>query len=499
MITDLFSHKIHSSGTDWPDRLVELASVFAEFDGLPFNRQSIEDRLLAISPRSAYAPRDPSKFRDEISAYPAYLGLYSLHRSGLGWIMRLSRTARHFLLREEPNVGGFMRLQLALFQYPNGMGAIYQPNSNRISKIQANARTRTLGLISQGVHLSPLRLICRALAADATINDIDILQARAAYSEIYALANSSSVNRLASPPPKSVVSTMLNTREGNVRPPGSYERRFHILQHTELFTMGNGAITVRKPIDKTDEADLRTKISTLLSIDCQFNGFDNASTESHLSQVISSGEWASYFDALDTLPAGIVQVLGADLIEAVPDVQMSRPPKQESPQAYVLAQREDRLPLPPPVNVARDYADPEVTRIRRQRRNLAHKTMLDRLDQLIRDIGATPMQSPHIDMYAEVPQDGAFLFEVKSGGQNVFEQIRKGVSQLYEYRYRYRGSINSDVALCLLLPNEPQSPPWLVDYLCEDRQISVCWFDEDGSLEYPTMCSDKMGMLSGKA
>jgi len=34
MILDLFSHKIHSSGDEWPDKLVEIAAIFNEFVGL---------------------------------------------------------------------------------------------------------------------------------------------------------------------------------------------------------------------------------------------------------------------------------------------------------------------------------------------------------------------------------------------------------------------------------------------------------------------------------
>lgn len=98
MITDFFSHKIHSSSDEWPNKLVELAFLFSEFDGQVFHRDAIEKRLLQISPRSEYK-RDPAKYRDEISAYPSYLGLYRLEASNDGWIIRLSETAKHFLRR----------------------------------------------------------------------------------------------------------------------------------------------------------------------------------------------------------------------------------------------------------------------------------------------------------------------------------------------------------------------------------------------------------------
>ena len=66
MITDLFSHKIHSSTVEWQDKLIELACVFAEFDGQVYDRKSIEHRLQTISPRATFVARDASKFRDEM-------------------------------------------------------------------------------------------------------------------------------------------------------------------------------------------------------------------------------------------------------------------------------------------------------------------------------------------------------------------------------------------------------------------------------------------------
>ena len=103
MILDLFSHKIHSSGDEWPDKLVEIAAIFYEFDGQSFNRDTIEQRLQQISPRVSYLANmavskeltaggrsDASKFRDEISAYPAYLGLYYLEPSPVGWVVRIT-------------------------------------------------------------------------------------------------------------------------------------------------------------------------------------------------------------------------------------------------------------------------------------------------------------------------------------------------------------------------------------------------------------------------
>ena len=166
-IKDLFSHKIHSSGDEWPEKLAELAEIFAEFDGQTFDRDAFEERLQRISPRASYlaaagTPRaesrrkDVSKFRDEISAYPAYLGLYFLQQSPSGWVVRLSETARRFLVREEPDVASFLRLQLPLFQYPNAMGAAYRTGTNDL-RLQVNAGDLERWSSSATASTSPLR------------------------------------------------------------------------------------------------------------------------------------------------------------------------------------------------------------------------------------------------------------------------------------------------------------------------------------------------------
>ena len=111
---------------------------------------------------------------------------------------------------------------------------------------------------------------------------------------------------------------------------------------------------------------------------------------------------------------------------------------------------------------SREIVDPELTKIKRQRRNLAHKELIDKMDSWLRQIGAIPKENDHIDLFAKIPSDGSFIFEMKSGGENLLEQVRKGLSQLYEYRYRYKEKINDPhISLCLVLPEMPDSIPWI--------------------------------------
>jgi hypothetical protein len=145
----------------------------------------------------------------------------------------------------------------------------------------------------------------------------------------------------------------------------------------------------------------------------------------------------------------------------------------------------------------KEFADPEVTRVKRERQNLIHKILVDKMAEYLKIKGAKPLENPHIDLYAEIPSDGAFLFEMKSGGENILAQIRKGLGQLYEYRFRYRSQISKEANLCLVVQESPSDLPWIYEYLCEDRGICVCWFNDSNQIEYPEYCKNKMEMLLG--
>lgn len=502
MITDLFSHKIHSSNAEWQDKLVELAAVFSEFDGQPYDRNAIENRLLSISPRASVAARDPSKFRDEISAYPAYLGLYHFQHSGDRWILRLSETAKTLLVVEEPNVPSFMLLQMLLFQYPNGMGFAYHPNSGNL-RIQANVRDRTLNFIREDIHLSPLRLICKALMADSIINGINSLHPRVTIPEIFILANDARTNRKASPDITMVSQVLGEARSGRLTPPPRYESRFHILNHTDFLQITNGVIHLRAAISPEDATDLQRKLETINNVTCQFNGFDNATDEAQLKSVMFDGQWGRYFDGIVSMSADTVQTLTNDLIISAPTPDQE-PASNETGLPidysklqfrYPLKEREEYQAPQQRNSKKREQADPEVTKIKRQRSNLSHKIITQKVDEYLRNLGATLYENEHIDLFAKIPNDGSYLFEIKSvSTTNLLSQTRKGLSQLYEYRYRYLNEVGEDVILCLVFPKEPNEIGWLIDYLCLDRKIAICWFDDD-SLKFPDHCAEQLQRL----
>ena len=122
---------------------------------------------------------------------------------------------------------------------------------------------------------------------------------------------------------------------------------------------------------------------------------------------------------------------------------------------------------------------------------MTHKIILQQLEDYLSSLGAEPLENEHIDLFAKIPNDGKFIFEVKSvSDDNLLPQTRKGISQLYEYRYRYQEEIGYDVKLCLVYPSEPSVIDWLEDYVCVDREIGIIWFNEHGTLSYSNQCRE---------
>ena len=494
VIKDLFSHKIHSSRDSWSNKLIDLAFIFSEFDRTPYDRKKLEKRLGQISPRASTVARDPSKFRDEISAYPAYLGLYRVELIDGIWHFVLSETAKKFLITEEPNVPAFMLLQLTLFQYPNGMGVAYSSNSHGV-RIQANTRDRTLDFINNEIHLSPLRLICKAIQAHEIAESKSIFDVTISYDEIFSLANDPRINKFASPPLDNISEAISDFNKGNIKPPKPYESRFHILKHTDFLIPEKSGIRLRSPLSKIDENELLDKFKVINSINSSFLSFDQASRSDDILESIIDGAWGRYFDGVRSLNSEFVEILSSEkgIFEQSATANLDLKPrakepadKLQAPMTYSFRKRNQDGELYSNYSIPKTKTDPELTRIRRQKSNLTHKLILQRLEEYLESKGCDPVENDHIDLFAEISGSDKFLFEVKStSDSNLLSQTRKGVSQLYEYRYRYQNELGYDVKLCLVYPKKPNQIDWLEDYICKDREIGIIWFEESGELNYP--------------
>lgn len=135
------------------------------------------------------------------------------------------------------------------------------------------------------------------------------------------------------------------------------------------------------------------------------------------------------------------------------------------------------------------------TKAKKERADVAHQDLVRAMANHLLAMNCIPHTNIYVDLYANVGGTD-FLFEMKSCTQeNLHDQVRLGVAQLYEYRYLQR---MPGATLVLVLQSKPSGDnEWLVDYLVQDRGIAVCWL-EDGEFRYPPECTS-LNALFGNA
>ena len=111
-----------------------------------------------------------------------------------------------------------------------------------------------------------------------------------------------------------------------------------------------------------------------------------------------------------------------------------------------------------------------------ERANHIHQHLVNLMAERIKAANSVPKQNRLIDLSAEIQKE-IFLFEMKSTTvDNVRDQVRKAVSQLYEYRYLQDVTAN----LVIVLDECPKGEEgWIIDYLREDRNIMLVWDGND--------------------
>lgn len=86
------------------------------------------------------------------------------------------------------------------------------------------------------------------------------------------------------------------------------------------------------------------------------------------------------------------------------------------------------------------------------------------------------------DIFTQIDDTRGLLVEVKTvTPRNISKQIREAVSQLYEYKFRFKDELSLNVKLVILLDQDPKDfiPDWIYDYLANDRNISLWWVDNE--------------------
>ncbi len=127
------------------------------------------------------------------------------------------------------------------------------------------------------------------------------------------------------------------------------------------------------------------------------------------------------------------------------------------------------------------------TNIKRERANIVHSQLVNVMAQKILGEGLMPMSNGLIDLFTR-NNDAYILFEMKSvHSSNECSQIRKAISQLYEYRFlnNFPGA-----ELCIVLSAKP-SENWILDYILNDRNLLICWLTKEG-FSCPTSIRERL-------
>lgn len=132
--------------------------------------------------------------------------------------------------------------------------------------------------------------------------------------------------------------------------------------------------------------------------------------------------------------------------------------------------------------------DPERRLVLLEKAIAAHQTTVSALASLIGAAGGMPLeQLSGFDLYTEIGGVG-HLFEVKTWTpRNLHHQLRKAVSQLYEYRWRSTSDIAANTQLYIVLTQEPPSDwrDYLFTYIHGDRGIIPSWLTASTLSTYP--------------
>jgi len=142
--------------------------------------------------------------------------------------------------------------------------------------------------------------------------------------------------------------------------------------------------------------------------------------------------------------------------------------------------RLDNLKLFHEVNLRVTNASPtikhEIESVKLERTNEIHEKLRNSLARRIVEIGALPSYNSFIDLATRIKKED-YIIEVKTLNGDVKTQIRKGMSQLYEYRY-LQSLPNAKLVLLIEHPLEGENY-WMSDYLIRDRRIFVVWHADD--------------------
>jgi hypothetical protein len=146
------------------------------------------------------------------------------------------------------------------------------------------------------------------------------------------------------------------------------------------------------------------------------------------------------------------------------------------------------------VREAKGYLNVLIDDAARERAEDAHRMLTELVASKIRRAGSIPKNNKYIDLSAAI-HDDLYLFEMKSTTDgNAHGQIRRAISQLYEYRYLQDAPA---AKLVIVIENPPpQEKKWIVDYVVKDRKLLIAWDGDRKTLKFPPENGAELAFLA---
>lgn len=219
-----------------------------------------------------------------------------------------------------------------------------------------------------------------------------------------------------------------------------------------------------------------------------FIGSVTKTTQSMIERRVSTIlAWLQYLDLITVDNSRIIlrpASFGTEIIEYHSDFEPLLPP------SYELKEYENAQNRATKNQESLSYV---VDTAKQERANNMHGRLVNLTADKLRKIGAIPRQNRFIDLAARI-EKAPFIFEIKTTTEtNIQSQIRRGISQLYEYRYM---QAVPEAQLVLLIETPlPKSLNWMLDYLVKDRGIYIVWDGNGDELYCPNSIKDKVSFL----
>ncbi len=202
---------------------------------------------------------------------------------------------------------------------------------------------------------------------------------------------------------------------------------------------------------------------------------------------------SSYVSWLTKL--GLAKLNGSQLVldrlpAAVPMVQYASDVEPIFPNRYDLKEYDDQAKR---ISGKGETITYFVDEAKRERAVESHETLVRLMAEQLRKHGALPKANRYVDLSARL-NGSDFLFEMKSTTEaNPHSQIRKGLSQLYEYRY-IQNVPRGKLVLVIEQPL-PKKLLWMDKYLVKDRGVLLVW-DGDGKFTCSPESKGQLEFLS---